>query len=42
MGSIKLVELVADRDRKVFIVYCKLRETFGRHGKTFKIGLAVA
>jgi len=29
VGSIKLVELVADKDRKVFIVYYKLRETFG-------------
>jgi len=29
VGSIKLVELVMDKDRKVFIVYYKLRETFG-------------
>ena len=35
MGSIKLVELVMDKDRKVFIVYCKLRKTFGWRGKTF-------
>jgi len=35
VGSIKLVELVMDKDRKVFIIYYKLRETFSRHGKTF-------
>ena len=35
MGSIKLVELVVDKDRKVFVVYCKLRETLGRRGKMF-------
>jgi hypothetical protein len=40
--SVKLVELVVDKDRKVFIVYCKPRETLGWRGKTFQIGLAVA
>jgi len=40
--SVKLVELIVDKDRKVFVVYCKLRETLDRRGKMFQIGLAVA
>ena len=31
MGSIKLVELVVDKDKKMFIISCKLRETLSWH-----------
>jgi len=33
--SVKLVELIVDKNRKVFVVYYKLCKTLDRRGKTF-------